>query len=188
MGALCCGCTNEVLVERNSSALVDGVEDKIFQLLMDSFCAEGQEAALFGNVLKSEQLARTSARLKKVEETLSELERTDPSDLFLAEAALVDPVAGEVVITYEKIMGLLSKLSVEEIHEIYNGLRAIKVERLRSTHGSDIVSIIDQDGTEAFSECGRRGGSLMRRREAAAQDAAAVDGGGAADVRSLGLT
>lgn len=190
MGAVwCCG-GGEVSGE-HTSAEIENIEERIFSLMMESFCTESAECALFGQMVKDESMAKLSAKIKKLQETLADLERRDPCDVFISRAAMVDPVEGEVIIPHERIMSILAKCDVDQLYCLYEGLRNVKVEKLRDTHGADIVAIMDADGTVQDSECGgRKGRDLMRQRRAAQEQAAAGGAAGDAsgDVRSLGLS
>lgn len=132
------------------------IEERIFTLLQDNFCASGLEAALFGQLLKDEALVKLQSKRKKIEVTEKELIAQTPADYFINKIALVDPVEGEVVITYERVMAACQKFEPDEMYMLYERLRHIKVAKLRDAHGTDIVSIVDGAGDVRYSECGRR--------------------------------
>ena len=151
------GCGSSKTKNKPTSEITsDGViEDKIFALMKDSFCASGPEAALFGNVLKDEMLIKLQTKMKKLQEIHAELEKQPAADYFINKVALVDPVQGEIVIPYDRVMNVCQKFDIDELHLLYERLRCVKVSRLRETHGSDIISIINDEGQAQYSECGR---------------------------------
>lgn len=139
------------------------VEDKIFSLLKENFCASGPEASLFGSILKEDAILKITNKLKKLQETKELLEHQSASDYFIQKLALVDPIQGEIIITYDRVMDMCNRFDIDELHMLYDRLRSVKVERLRNTHGSDIISIIDPDGDAQYSACGGRGRHLENR-------------------------
>ena len=60
-----------------SDQVVPDVEERIFGLLKDHFCASGPEASLFGSILKEEMLMKLQAKKKKIETTEEELRQQD---------------------------------------------------------------------------------------------------------------
>lgn len=170
---------------------VDGViEDKIFALMKDSFCASGPEATLFGGVLKDEMLIKIQTKMKKLQEIHNELEKQPAADYFINKVALVDPVEGEIVIPYDRVMTVCQKFDIDELHLLYERLRCVKVSRLRETHGSDIISIINDEGQAQYSECGRgrRGSRRIPNGPDDDQLSSGEDSGSSVfDLRNLGI-
>jgi hypothetical protein len=142
------------------------IENNIFLLLKDSFCANGPEAALVGQLLKEEALLKLANRVKKAEDAKRELAEISASDYFINKVALVDPVKGEIVVPYDRVMSVCSRMEIDEIHMLYERLRQVKVARLREAHGSDIIAILDDEGESTFSDCreNRRGGQRRSSR------------------------
>lgn len=178
-----CSSPEQPMMNTSSAPRVEEIEDKIFQLLRDSFCASGPEAAMFGQALKEEELLKLDNKMKKIEDSRALLERKAAADFFLTKVAQVDPVEGEIVITYERVMQVCSKFDIEELYMLYEKLRGIKVDRLRQDHGSDIVSIIDEVGDAKFSECRRKDRGGGSRRE----DVEMVNVSPDTNVRNLAL-
>lgn len=180
----------------SANGAIHEIENMIFALLKDNFCASGAEASLFGTVLKDEMLVKLQAKRKKIEVTESELAAQDPADYFINKVALVDPVGGEIVIPFDRVKAACSKFEPDELYMLYERLRHVKVARLREAHGNDIVSIVDDDGGVMYSDCRsieRRGAERRGRPvSAAAADQAPSDqeasGQAVFDVRNLRLT
>ena len=151
-----------------SSLTAADIEDKIFALLKDSFCANGAEASLLGQMLKDEAMLKLTSRIKKSQEAQNELKEISTADYFVNRIALVDPMKGEIVVPYDRIINFCQRLEIDELHMLYERLRQVKVARLRETHGSDVVAIIDDMGDQTYSDC--RDKSRYARSSAGTRD------------------
>ena len=112
-----------------------------------------------------------------------ELRDTDPCDYFINKIALVDPVEGEIVVTYERVMLACAKFELDELHLLYERLRHCKVARLREAHGTDIISIVDIEGAPQYSECGRNKSKPPRPPVERTREEPSLN----AEARSVGL-
>lgn len=151
------------------------IELMIFELLRDNFCASGREAELIGQHLRDEMLIKLEAKSTKLREAVAELKKQSGADYFITKVAMVDPVEGEILITERRVMDLCSKFEVDELHMLYERLRAIKVARLREGYGTDIVSIVSANGEERQSFCEGRDRENARRARISAQQQAHRD-------------
>ena len=183
----CCPSKGDELSGRPGASIED-VEDKIFLLLKDNFCASGREAQLFGGVLKEQSILKLQDKVKTINATEQELRDQEPADYFINKVALVDPDAGEIVITYDRVMEVCSRFDIDELHMLYERLRHVKVNRLREAHGTDIISIIDVEGQSQYSEC--RGNARKKAndgRNVTREDIDTSSVNSEFNVRTLGL-
>ena len=151
------GCWCSKNLEEDTERAAQEIEDKIFAMLRDNFCASGAEASLMGSILKDDMMTKLQAKRKKLDAVEAELRVQDPADFFMHRCALIDPEEGEILITHARIMHICSKFDIDELYMVYERLRCLKVAKLREKHGTNIVSIIDEDGGATYSNCPRGG-------------------------------